>query len=376
MAEHVKKTQNAFVRMFIPNKKDNTAAKIRKTVVILCLLVFVGCGIYILADFTDRQADNEMNNEIVNIKEMNASGNFKIDQQKVEEIKEEQPDILDKFVDLYAENNDLVGWIKAGHFIDYPVVMREGLENTDYYLYRNFYGEDSKSGSIFCDNHVLPFTKANNLVIYGHNMQSGEYFASLTHYYPYSSHYSNGYSYDNQAFIDYYLKYPTIQFDTLYEEGTYKVFAGIFINTEDKDGYPYPYYRKRQFKNEGEFMDFVGNIMDRSTFYTDVDLEYGDQIITLSTCYYYPMGKDVDCRFALFARKVREGESLEVDASKITVNQSPLFFDTYYKRGLAYPWEGRNWNISLVKDFDKYTDKVDSLDNAEPGEAPAVTASE
>lgn len=124
MAEHVKKTQNAFVRMFIPNKKDNTAAKIRKTVVILCLLVFVGCGIYILADFTDRQADNEMNNEIVNIKEMNASGNFKIDQQKVEEIKEEQPDILDKFVDLYAENNDLVGWIKAGHFIDYPVVMR------------------------------------------------------------------------------------------------------------------------------------------------------------------------------------------------------------------------------------------------------------
>ena len=79
MAEHVKKTQNAFVRMFIPNKKDNTAAKIRKTVVILCLLVFVGCGIYILADFTDRQADNEMNNEIVNIKEMNASGNFKND---------------------------------------------------------------------------------------------------------------------------------------------------------------------------------------------------------------------------------------------------------------------------------------------------------
>lgn len=123
-------------------------------------------------------------------------------------------------------------------------------------------------------------------------------------------------------------------------------------------------------------MDFVGNIMDRSTFYTDVDLEYGDQIITLSTCYYYPMGKDVDCRFALFARKVREGESLEVDASKITVNQSPLFFDTYYKRGLAYPWEGRNWDISLVKDFDKYTDKVDSLDNAEPGEAPAVTTSE
>lgn len=373
MADHVKKTQNPFVKMFIPNKNDTTSGKIRKIIVIVCLAVFIFCGVYILMDFGDRQADTQMNENIVNIKEMNASGSFKVDQKQVEEIKEEQPDILDKFVDLYAENNDLVGWIKAGHFIDYPVMMREGLENTDYYLYRNFHGEDSKSGSIFCDNHV-PMDEANNLVIYGHNMQSGEYFAQLTHYYPYSSHYSDGYNYDNEAFIDYYMQYPTIQFDTLYEEGTYKVFAGIFINTEDKDGYPYPYYRKRQFKNEYEFMDFIGNIMDRSTFYTDVDVEYGDQIITLSTCYYYPMGKDVDARFALFARKVREGESLEVDRSKITVNPSPLFFDTYYNRGLAYPWKGRSWDISLVKDFDKYSDKIDSLDNTEPGEAAVTSA--
>ncbi|MCM1054827.1 MAG: class B sortase [Bacteroides sp.] len=377
MAEHVKKSQNAFVRMFIPNKSDSAGAVVRKIIVILCLVVFIACGVYILTDLSSQKADEDMNESLVDMVEMNASGTFKIDQQKVEEIKEEQPDILDKYVDLYAENNDMVGWIKAGHYINYPVMMREGLENTDYYLYRNFYGEDSKSGSIFCDNHV-PMEEANNLVLYGHNMQSGEYFAQLTHYYPYSSHYysdSLG-GFDENAFLDYYAQYPTIQFDTLYEEGTYKVFAGIFINTEDKDGYPYPYYRKRQFKSEYEFMDFIGNIMDRSTFYTDVDLEYGDQIITLSTCYYYPMGKNVDARFALFARKVREGESAEVDTSKAYVNPSPLFFDTYYDRGLAYPWKGRSWDVSLVKDFDKYSDKVDSLDNLEPGEAVVTSAAE
>ena len=71
---------------------------------------------------------------------------------------------------------------------------------------------------------------------------------------------------------------------------------------------------------------------------------------------------------------MREGESVEPDRSKITVNPSPLFFDTYYKRGLAYPWEGRNWDLSLVKDFDKYSDKVDSLDNMEPGEAAITSA--
>ena len=235
MPEHAKKSENGFVKMFIPNKNDTVGAVVRKIIVIVCLVVFIACGIYILTDFSSRKADEDMNDNLVNMVEMNASGSFKIDQQKVDEIKEEQPNILDKYVDLYAENNDMVGWIKAGHYINYPVMMREGLENTDYYLYRNFYGEDSKSGSIFCDNHV-PMEDANNLVLYGHNMQSGEYFAQLTHYYPYSSHYysdSLG-GFDKNAFLDYYAQYPTIQFDTLYEEGTYKVFAGIFINTEER----------------------------------------------------------------------------------------------------------------------------------------------
>ena len=29
-------------------------------------------------------------------------------------------------------------------------------------------------------------------------------------------------------------------------------------------------------------------------------------------------------------------------------------------------WAGRNWDLSLVKDFDKYTDIIDSLDEVEP----------
>ena len=208
MAEHAKKNQNLFVLTFIPNKNDNTAAKIRKIIVIISLLVFIGCGIYILNYFGAAKADKEMNDELSDMihQAEGSGGTLNLLKEEINEKIEEPPVILDKFTDLYAENKDLVGWIKAGHYIDYPVLMREGLENTDYYLYRNFYEEDSISGSIFCDNHVLPLTDANNLVIYGHNMQSGEYFASLTYYYPYSSHYSDGYSYDNQAFIDYYLK--------------------------------------------------------------------------------------------------------------------------------------------------------------------------
>lgn len=359
MAEHLKvKKQNFFVKAFIPNKMDSKGAIIRKIVVILCLLIFIACTAYVLSDVSDRESDEKIVDEIRNNIKLNASGTFSASKEQIETIKKEEPQILDKYLDSYAENNDLIGWIKVGDYIDYPVLMNK--DNNDYYLYRNFYKQDSKSGSIFCDNHIQPIADANNLVIYGHNMASGEYFHEIPYYNPYSHHYSN-----TVGFTDYYKKYPTLQFDTLYEEGTYKIFAGIYINTESKDGYPYPYYRKRQFSSEYEFMDFMGNIMDRSTFYTGVDVEYGDQIITLSTCYWHPLGQSVDTRFAIFARKVREGESPEVDVDKITVNPSPLYFDTYY-RVMGTSWQGRNWDLSLVKDFDKYSDKIDSQDELEP----------
>ena len=357
MSEQTNKKQNILVKMFIPAAGDSKGTVIRKVVTILCILVAIVCAVIVTVEFTRRSEDAGIIEDLSGLMAENASGSFSINEEKVEEIKQEVPEILDKFVDLYAENNDIVGWLTVGggdKLISYPVMMDE--EDTEYYLYRNFYKEDSISGSIFCDNHILPFTEANNLLIYGHNMSSGEYFAKLTYYNPYSTH--------SRDFLQHYKSYPTLKFDTLWEEGTYKIFAGIFTNVDEKDGTVYPYHRKREFKNELEFMDFMGNIMDRSTFYTDVDVEYGDQIVSLSTCYYYPTGYDVDARFVLFARKVREGEDPSVDVDKVVVNPDPLFFDTYY-RVMGGSWGGRTWDVDypwLVKDFDKYTDIIDSQD--------------
>lgn len=356
MAEHLAEKQNTFIKLFVPCKGDSVWAVIRKVFVILCFTVAIVCLVLVLTEKKEQYDDKKMNEDINKTLVLNASGTFSASEEKIEEIKKEVPEIMDKFLDLYAQNSDLVGWLKVGHYIDYPVLMH--VENEDFYLDHNFKKEYQKSGSLFVSSRVLPLSDVNNLVIYGHNMNTGEYLHNILWYNPHNP-VANG------QFIDYYKKYPTLQYDTLYEEGTYKIFAGIYINTEDKDGYPYPYYRKRQFKSEYEFMDFVGNIMDRSLFYTDVDLQYGDEIVTLSTCSWYPVGKDVDTRFALFARKVRPGESPEVDVDKITVNPSPLYFDAYYKR-MGGSWEGRKWDLSLVKNFDKYTDRIDSQDGVEP----------
>ena len=358
------KKSGGFAQMFIPSGKDNAGTVVRKILVIVCLITAIVCGIMIISEKASDHRTEQKNEELQQIANNSATGSFKAEKEVVEQIKQETPEIPDKLVDLVAKNPDCIGWVKAGHKIDYPVMMNE--EVTDYYLFRDFDGNDTRDGSIFADNHVLPFEKANNLVLYGHNQMSGEMFATLTYWYPQGSHGGTNY----QDFYSYYKQYPTVDFQTVNGgESTYKIFAGIYINTEKKDGYPYPYYRKRQFANEQEFMDFVGNVMDRSTSYTDVDLEYGDEIITLSTCYYYPMGKDVDARFALFARRVRDGESPDVDTEKIIVNESPLFFDTYANR-LSGPWKGRDWVLENVRDwtakvknFDKYD--IDSLDEYE-----------
>ena len=332
-----------FLAGIFPNRGDSRAEFVRKGVLLASFAVLAVCAAVMLALSWAPQSDEKLNSEIRDTKELNENGSFGIPQEKVDEIKQEVPKILDKFVELYAQNKDIVGWVKIEDTpIDYPVLQ---AADNDYYLTHSFDGTKTISGSLFADCHI-PLTYEsvpNNIVVYGHNLLSGEYFSKLTYYLP--ARYGS---------LDFYKTHPTFEFDTLYEEGTYKVFAGMYINTGEKDGYAYPYHQKRSFKTKAEFMDFVGNILDRSAFYTGVDLEYGDQILTLSTCFFYPLGMDHSTRFVLFARKVRDSESAEVDVSKAYINEDPLYFDAYYRLTGAEEWGGRKWDTSLVKDFDDF----------------------
>ena len=52
--------------------------------------------------------------------------------------------------------------------------------------------------------------------------------------------------------------------------------------------------------NEAEFNEFMENVHARQLYDTGIDAEYGDQLITLSTCEYtYKNG-----RFVVVAKKV------------------------------------------------------------------------
>lgn len=330
------------VRVVVPWQGDSVVEIVRKLVLIVSVVVMAICVGLIIADSSRQGQQAQRDTELVELKEqIELSGVIPLSDDRIVEIKEEQPEILDKYLAFYDINPDLVGWIKLDNTpIDYPVVQSG---DNSYYLYRDFEGRDSKLGAIFADWHVpfTPTSRPNNTVLYGHNISDGTYFAKLTNYYP--SKYGS---------LGFYRENPTFTFDTIYEEGTYKIFAAVYINTQEKHGDVYEYFRKRVFADKAAFYDFAANIMDRSVFYTDVDLEYGDEIITLSTCY-YPLGNDVDSRFVVFGRRVREGESAEVDVDAAYVNPSPLYFDYYY-RAVGGSWAGRTWDTSLVIGLDEY----------------------
>ena len=253
--------------------------------------------------------------------------------------------VLTEYEAKFAENEDIVGWIKldAANIND-PVVQ---ADDNKYYLTRDFNGNDYQNGSFFVDYkcQFTTRTRPANTIIYGHNMVTGPSFAKLTRYYDARL---NG-DYANR--LDFYKNNPTIEFNTIWdtERSEYKVFACMFVNTMEEHGEVFKYYKQRDIKNEGQFLEYVAQIMDRSVFYTDVDLEYGDEILTLSTCY-YPFGKAVDTRCVVFARKVRDGESPEVDVSKAQRNENPLMF-TYQYTVLGGSWKGRTWDTSKLLSY-------------------------
>lgn len=315
-------------KSIIPWKGDGAGVIIRKLVFIIALIIFLITAIPLVSDvflmFRDQWRSQGISD--IYIPDGNNGSASK--------------EILPSFKKLLEINPDTVGYLKIdGTAIDYPVVKST---DNDYYLTHDFYRETSKSGSVMmdCNCVVSPDGNSGNMVLYGHNMAVGTFFACLSEYWRtlYDSY--------EEPSMQFYKDHPTITFNTLYEEAEWKIFGiGLFnINDEYGEVY-YNYNNKHDFTSRDDFNHFIIDLMDRSDIFTDVDIEYGDDILTLSTCY-WPFRSDMDnVRLAIFARKVRPGESTYVDVSKAKVN-------TYVKRwqwvydniGGGYDWSQSNWD--------------------------------
>lgn len=348
MARCKGKQKTGFVRFLMsifPVKGDEITEVIRKIVFIGAVIAFIITGGSLLNDIFGQMRQIYIVEE--NIQQDKSSGNLNLSREEIEQIKSEKVYIREDLMGLYAKNSDLVGWINIGEdekIIDYAVV--QSYDN-DKYLTTDFYGGYSSSGTIYVDYRAqfAPDGSAPDfMVLYGHNTYTSNMFSKVTRYYYDKDDLGGG----SDLTLSFYQKYPTINFDTLAEEGTYKVFAVCLFNTEEQYGEVYNYLRRsRAFDSAEDFNSYVLDIMDRSVLLTDVDLTYGDEIICLSTCY-FPFGMEFEnVRCAVFARKVRDGESPEVDTSVATRNWAWKSWQQAVDRGLA-GYGSRVW------DYEKY----------------------
>lgn len=342
------KQKTGFVRFLMsvfPVKGDEVAEIIRKIVFIGAVVAFVITGGSLLWDIFGQVRQIYIVEG--NIQQDKGSGSLNLSAEEIEKITEDKPYIREDLMGLYSKNSDLVGWINIGgsdKIIDYAVV--QGDDN-DKYLTTDFYGGYSSSGTIYVDyraQFAADGSAPDFMVLYGHNTYSSMAFSKTTRYYYDEDNLGGG----TDLSMSFYQKYPTINFDTLAEEGVYKVFAVCLFNTDEQYGEVYNYLRRsKAFDNKEDFNSYILDIMDRSVLLTDVDLTYGDEIICLSTCY-FPFGSTYEnVRCAVFARKVRDGESPEVDTSVATRNYYWVGWQQAKDRGLC-------GNGQRVWDYKKY----------------------
>ena len=248
--------------------KHQIKTKNKKYIFILILIIIS------ISAFTYYKFHTNKNKNILN--------DIKIDETQITETKTER---MLQLEELKKQNNDIVGWLEIPNTkINYPVLQ---TTDNEYYMTHTYRKEYSKDGSIFLDKDYNWDVPSSNLLIYGHNNKNGNMFQELL-------------KYEDES---YYKEHPTIEFTTVNEDCTYEIIAvfksRVYYKSE-KNVFRYYYFINAE--NEEEYNNYVEESKKASLYDTGKTAEYGEQLLTLSTCEY----SQEDGRFVIVARKISQ----------------------------------------------------------------------
>lgn len=184
---------------------------------------------------------------------------------------------------LFEWNEDMIAWLQIPDTnIDYPVMFTP--QDEEYYLYRDFFKNDDKNGTLFMDTDCSLQDERANLIIHGHHMKSGAMFGSLPEYM-------------DETYAE---KHPKIYLYTRDDTRVYEVMsvfnAKVYKGRTDK----FKYYDNFRFDSQETFDEYYQNIKNMSMYDTGVTAVFGDEFITLSTCAYHTNNG----RFAVVGKRV------------------------------------------------------------------------
>ena len=170
----------------------------KKTIInilmVICIVVALGCGGYLAYYYYN---SNKSENNISDLRGMiadatvnepadtassdvdNTGGKPEPEMVEVDGVK-----VQKKFEQLYRSNHDFVGWLKIDDTnVDYPVMYTPNdNERGEYYIHRDFDENYSAAGLPFIDKNCDLILPTDNVIIYGHNMNSGKMFHDIIKY--------------------------------------------------------------------------------------------------------------------------------------------------------------------------------------------------
>lgn len=312
-------SNKSFFDKFIPKKDDSPKVKASKIVTLAAAAVLVVTVIILICLVIGEQRNKKLNDELASqhttvITSETTPPVTTVTEETTVTTAPPPLVLLDSMKSFVDENPDTAGWIKVGGtYIDNVVVQ---TENNSDYLDRNFYGQKAQPGTVFadyrCNVNDYDDNQSKNIILYGHNQRDGTMFGTLSYYKVKPS------SGSTKGF-DFYVNHPTFEFSNLYEEYTYKIIAAFVIEVEPqhtRDGIIFDYHNYINFGKSRPFDSFRENILKHTAINTGVDFDENDKYLTLSTC----SNEFEPSRFVVIGRRVRDGESAEVDTTLASVN--------------------------------------------------------
>lgn len=168
---------------------------------------------------------------------------------------------LRDLTELFAQNPDCIGWLCVpGTQIDISAHVHAGGNPSMVPAPELFMAAYSQSGVPFMDFRC---DENSNLILYGHNMKNGTMFGNLTGY--------------TDAYFA--AEHPVIDLQTAAGLSRYTVFAVAAVQKTD------PWYDFIEAGSSAGFDEQVADLLCKACYTTGVIPAYGQQLLTLSTCY-------------------------------------------------------------------------------------------
>lgn len=308
-----------FVKFFVPVKNDSGKEKIRKVAMDFSIILIIVCIIGIVGIFIEQQGASLTSGS-------QTASVDKLEDNKYAEAWKKQyaqssgtvfpTGMNSKFAYLYYVNQDLVGWLKINNTnLDVQIVQSS---DNEYYSTRDFYKNSNNSGCPYLHYKNSIQELDDNTVIFGPYMPNNLLFATL----------------DQYKTVEGYKNAPLIEYSTLYNTYTFKVFAA-FIATDNPASDGGFYFATTDFISDAKFSEFINEVKIRSIFNTDISVQTDDKLITLVT----DSNEFEGAKLVVMGRMVRNNEPTDINMDAVTVNTSPKYPDAWYNNKGNNPFE-------------------------------------